>query len=348
MTASVATLSKRELRERFAARCAGRRFPLHGQWELTCRCNLKCVMCYTNPFNTPEQIKQELTYDEIIRILDEIHDAGCLELCFTGGEPFTRRDFLAIYTYAKHKGFILTIFTNGTLITPVIADHLEAYPPKMIEISFHGLTKASFEHITQGHGSFDRCREGIRLILERGLPLTLKTTGMTINRNEILKIKEYVGRLGNARYRFGSDIHPRLDGSEDVSRYQLPEDEVRAIEQPDTEFATERLRQDRVKQQMVRQGRELCGGGKYKFHIDAYGRLQLCSNNRTRGYDLRKGSFLTGFYEQLPSFPCRNRSHHLAQDQPLVSSISPHMPLPPSPRPSPWKGEGESARTSRR
>ena len=311
-------ISSRELSERFLQNLPGERFPLGGQWELTCRCNLKCVMCYTDPFNTPERIKQELTYEEIIRIVDEIHEAGCLTLCFTGGEPFARRDFLDIYTYAKKKGFLLTIFTNGTLITPKIADHLHAYPPTMIEISFHGLTKGSFEQITQGHGSFERCLEGIRLILERDLPLTLKTTGMTLNRDEILTIKEQVSRMGKVQYRFGSGIRARLDASEDVYQYQLSDDEVRAIEQADAQFATERVRQDSRKQEMLRQGKELCGGGKYKFHIDAYGQLQLCSNNRTRGYDLRKGSFMSGFYELLPTFPCTHRSRHPAIGQALV------------------------------
>ncbi len=66
--------------ERLFQRFQGKPFPLTGQWEVTCRCNLKCVMCYTDPFNTPEQIRQELSYEEIVRILDEIHEEGCLKL----------------------------------------------------------------------------------------------------------------------------------------------------------------------------------------------------------------------------------------------------------------------------
>ena len=292
-------------------------FPLTGQWEITCRCNLHCVMCYTDPFNTPERIKQELTYEEVIRILDEIHEAGCLELTFTGGEPFVRRDFLDIYTYAKKKGFLLTIFTNGTLITPKIADYLKAYPPSMIEISFHGLTKESFDGITQGRGSYERCLEGIRLVLERNLPLTLKATMMTINRDEVLKLKEFFSRLGKVQYKFGSDIRPRLDGAEDVYQYQLPADQIQALEHADAEFCADRCRQDHLQEETVRQGKSLCGGGTYKFHIDAYGGLQLCSNNRRESYDLRHGSFREGFFQSLPHFPCPARG--LVRGEQLVS-----------------------------
>ena len=320
--APIADMSADELASRMVRNLGGGRYPLLGQWELTCRCNLHCVMCYTDCFNTPDLISQELSLSEIIRIMDEIREAGCLELTLTGGEPLARRDFLDIYAYAKQKGFLVTVFTNGTLVTPKIADYWVQYPPAVIEISFHGLTEQSFDHITQGPGSYARCMEGISLIRERNLPLTLKTTGMTINRNEVLKIKEFVDRLeedssGNVQYRFGSDIRPRLDGSEDVFQYQLSDEDIRSIEQADPDFLAERLGQDRLAEQESRQGKGFCEGGQYKFHIDAYGQLQLCSGNRRQSYDLRHGSFHEGFYKFLPQFPCAAR-----QPEPVPELVS--------------------------
>jgi MoaA/NifB/PqqE/SkfB family radical SAM enzyme len=309
----MAGMSEHGLATRILRNLGGKRYPLLGQWELTCRCNLHCVMCYTDCFNIPDLLPQELSLAEINRIMDEIHEAGCLELCLTGGEPLARRDFLDIYAYAKQKGFLVTVFTNGTLLTPKIADYWVHSPPSMIEISLHGLTSETFEHITQGPGSYERCLEGIRLIRERNLPLTLKTTGMTVNRHEVLKIKEYVDHLGQdfpgqkVQYKFGSEIRPRLDGSEEVYQYQLADEDIRAIEQADPEFRAERTRQDRQTEERLRQGNPLCGGGQYKFHIDAYGQLQLCSNNRQQSYDLRRGSFQEGFYTFLPQFPCPAR-----------------------------------------
>ena len=300
----IVDISAQEFSHRTSEKLRGGRYPLYGQWELTCRCNLSCVMCYTDPYNKREWIQQELNYPEVVRIMDQVKEAGCLELCLTGGEPLARSDFLDIYTYAKQKGFLLTVFTNGTLITKKIADLWVQHPPSMIEISLHGLRKKSFESITQAHGSYERCLAGISLLLERNLPLTLKTTGLTMNRDEVLKIKELVSRLGNAQYKFGSEIRPRLNGSEDVYRYQLRQEEIAMIEQADPEFRAERIRQDRRKAELVCQGKELCAGGKLKFHIDAYGQLQLCSNNRRQGYDLRRGSFREGFYEFLQKFAC--------------------------------------------
>jgi len=135
--------SSQEFSKRIFSSLSRGRFPWSCQWELTCRCNLRCVMCYTDCFNRPDKIQDELPTNEIIRIMDELAEAGCLELCLTGGEPLARQDFFEIYAHAKQKGFLVTIFTNGTLITDVIADRLAALPPHRIEISFHGLTDSS-------------------------------------------------------------------------------------------------------------------------------------------------------------------------------------------------------------
>ena len=308
----IETVADRQLGERLFVRLGHRRYPMAGQWELTCRCNLRCVMCYTDCFNTPERLRHELTLTEITRIMDELHAEGCLELCLTGGEPLARRDFREIYDYAKDRGFLLTIFTNGTLVTPAIADHWRASPPTMVEISMHGLGPESFERITQGPGSHARCLAGIRRLLERKLPLTLKTTGMTLNRDEIVRIRTWVAELGDeygttVRYKFGSDVRPRLDSATDVQRFQLAAGDVDAIERADPELSAERDRQNHAYLDHTRRGASLCGAEQSRFHIDAYGQLQLCSSNRRHSYDLRRGSFAEGFYHYLPKFPCPGR-----------------------------------------
>ena len=98
---SITTVQEKEFGHELMTKLDGRRFPVSGQWELTCRCNLRCVMCYTDCFNTPDRLREELSFHEIVRIMDEIQEAGCLEITLTGGEPLARKDFLDIYAYAK-------------------------------------------------------------------------------------------------------------------------------------------------------------------------------------------------------------------------------------------------------
>ena len=103
----------------FHKRARGVRLPINATIELTHRCPLACAHCYNNlPVGDRAARARELSTDEHQRILDELADAGGLWLLFTGGEIFARADFLDIYKHAKSRGFLITLFTNGTQITP--------------------------------------------------------------------------------------------------------------------------------------------------------------------------------------------------------------------------------------
>jgi MoaA/NifB/PqqE/SkfB family radical SAM enzyme len=273
------------------------RFPYSCQWEVTCRCNLHCVMCYTDCFNRPEAIRQELSTAEILRIMDELAEAGTLELCLTGGEPLARSDFFQLYEHAIRCGFLITVFSNGTLITEAHADRFAALRPHRIEISLHGITRETFERVTQGQGSYDRCLQAIGFLLDRQIPLVLKSTAMTLNQQEILDIKRYVESLGMVRYKLGEEMRPELDGGSGPFRYALSEQDLAKLNEQDLGLQRDTYRRDSV---------ELipCRSGMQRFHIDAYGQLQLCSGNRRQSYDLREGSFRIGFYEALSTFAC--------------------------------------------
>mgnify|MGYP001575926561 FL=1 len=273
------------------------RYPLACQWEITCRCNLRCVMCYTDCRNTPESVRRELSTSDIVRIMDQLLEAGLLELCLTGGEPLARPDFFQIYDYAVSHGLLVTLFTNGTLITESIADRLAALPPHRIEISLHGTTTETFELVTQGTGSHARCLDAIRLLAARHIPLVVKATAMTINRDEVLGIKAWAASLGPISFRLGEDLRPELDGGAGPFRYALSAHELETLNRQDPELWSEACRKSRT-------DLPPCNSGMQRFHIDAYGGLQLCSGNRQQSYDLRQGSFREGFYQMLPTFVC--------------------------------------------
>lgn len=273
------------------------RFPYSCQWEVTCRCNLHCVMCYTDCCNRPDAIRRELSSAEILRIMDELAEAGTLELCLTGGEPLARPDFFQLYEHAIRSGFLVTVFSNGTLITEAYADRFAALRPHRIEISLHGITRETFERITLGQGSYDRCVQAIGFLLERQIPLVLKSTAMTLNQEEILDIKRYVESLGTVRFKLGEEMRPELDGGAGPFQYALPEQDLIDLNRQDSDLWRESCRRDAIEPPP-------CRSGMQRFHIDAYGQLQLCSGNRRQGYDLRTGSFRTGFFEALPAFAC--------------------------------------------
>ena len=110
---------------------------------------------------------KELNTIEWKKILDEIQEEGCVYLTLSGGEPLIRDDFLELYTYAKRKGFIIGIFTNGQALRQEILDFFIKSPPFSIEITLNGITKATCEAITQAEGSWERFMGTIRQLKKR-------------------------------------------------------------------------------------------------------------------------------------------------------------------------------------
>jgi radical SAM protein with 4Fe4S-binding SPASM domain len=242
----------------------------------------------------------ELTFDEHCRILDEISDAGCFWLLFTGGEIFARKDFLDIYTYAKRKGFLITLFTNGTLINPKIADYLAEWQPFSIEITLYGKTKETYEKLTGVPGSYDRCIRGIQLLKERGLPLKLKTVAVSINKHEIPQMKQYVEEELGLEFKFDAMINPRIDCSQSPLNVRLRPYEIVELDLRDSKRMSEWQKFGEQFNGPVHdhaQSDELyhCGGGINSFAIDPYGMLSICVLSQIDQYDLRKGSFKVGW-----------------------------------------------------
>lgn len=272
-------------------KAVAKRIPLVGVFELTHRCNLHCVHCFI-----PKDLdKTELSYRQICDILDQLCQKGCIFLCFTGGEVFSRSDFIDIYIYAKNLGFIIVILTNGTLITPHIADVLNEFPPFSVEISIYGATKKTYESITGVQGSFELCQRGINLLLDRGIPFKLKTMLLSLNKHEIWQMKDYAKNLG-LKFRFDPRINSSLNGSKDPCIFRLPPEELIEFDLADRE----RIKEWREFHQKFKVAPSTdyiytCAAGRTSFVIDAYGKLQFCILSRHPNYDILSGSFHEGW-----------------------------------------------------
>ena len=265
--------------------------------EVTHRCPLECVHCYNNlPMGDMAARRAELTVEEHCRVLDEMAAAGTLWLLFTGGEIFARHDFLDIYDYAKRKGFIITLFTNGTLITPRIADHLAEWRPFAIEITLYGATKATYEALTGVPGSYERCLRGIRLLQERGLPLALKTVAISVNKHEIGAMHALADELG-VHFKFDAMMTPRIDCSRSPLAVRLQPWEVVKMDLEDPRRVAEwRYLGGRLLDEPMDTGDVYtCGGGINAFAVDPEGKMSICILSHQDTYDLRQGGFSEGW-----------------------------------------------------
>ncbi len=151
-------------------------------WNITKRCNLKCIHCYAHAKATPAD--NELTTDEGKALIDDLAAFGSPVILFSGGEPLMREDLPELAEYAVSKGMRAVVSTNGTLITPEVAKTLKEIGLSYVGISLDGMEKIH-DHFRGQKGSFQAALEGIRNCQAAGIKVGLRFTVNKINAADI-------------------------------------------------------------------------------------------------------------------------------------------------------------------
>lgn len=270
----------------------GKRVPINAAIELTHRCNNDCIHCYCSlPAGDSGAIRGELTLREIEKLFDDLQELGCLWLLITGGEPLLRPDFKEIYLSAKRHGFIVSLFTNGTLVTDEIADLLQKYPPFDVEITMYGATAETYEKVTRVPGSYRPYWEGVQRLLKRKVKLKLKTVALTINQHEMRQLNDIARGLG-CEFRFDPVLNKRIDARTRTrpEEYRItPEDVVRL----DLEFPERMKEHEEFCEKLVGEpdaSRKVitCSAGRSTLHILPDGTVLPCQMLITMGWSIRE------------------------------------------------------------
>ena len=154
-------------------------------WNMTRRCNLKCVHCYAKALG--EQGEDPISTDRAKVMIDDLAAFGAPVMLFSGGEPLVRKDLPELAKYATSKGMRAVISTNGTLIDRDMAKTL-----KGVGLSYVGVSLDGGEDVHDGFrgvkGSYRRALEGLEYCKEEGIKVGLRFTINKRNAAEIPKI----------------------------------------------------------------------------------------------------------------------------------------------------------------
>lgn len=154
---------------------SGRAFPpWHYFFEVTRRCNLRCIMCQYIDWlrNVPvsEQGAGELTTDEWLRVIDQTVPYGLIT--FTGGEVWLRKDFPTILEYACSKRRVHFI-SNAVLLNDERAELCAKLAPKRLGgkgLNFVGVsidgTREAHNLIRAQNTAFERATSAVRSLAQ--------------------------------------------------------------------------------------------------------------------------------------------------------------------------------------
>lgn len=312
----------------FSARVCGRSISnaqlTRVQFEITYRCNIHCLHCYTDPFNTSRDLRRELGADDIVSLFARLADEGVLWLTLTGGEAFVHPHFRRLYLEAKRRGFLISLYSNGTTVSDSLADFLADDPPFTIDVSCHAADAKAFDALVQVPGSFDLFQRGLQRLLDRRLPVTLRTKAMTINRSQLDSIRAWVESLG-LTFNLFTTIHPRLNGDLSSTAYRLAPNEILDLEfkrsGEDVGCDDEQNADGIADFWPPADGRLFrCGCGTNSATINPYGMMRPCTHTTFPQFDLNRMSVGAAFdalvtavreAQYAEQSPCRTCSAYL-------------------------------------
>lgn len=251
--------------------------PFRVLWELTYRCNERCRHCYI----VDRDGRGELTTQEAYRVLDELAQAGTLYVTFTGGEILVRDDFSDIARYARKQAFAIRILTNGTLITPRVADEIKALHPMAVEISIYSTRPEVHDEITNLPGSFDRSLRALRLLHERGVKVKVKSPLMERTMPDFEDLRALADQFGGD-FNYDTTLVPADDGSDRPLHEAMQAGTLHG-------FYTRYL--DGWRAREPEPEHSPCNSGINIATIDPYGNVNPCIQLRLAAGNLREQSF---------------------------------------------------------
>lgn len=255
--------------------------------EITGRCNLYCPHCYAAGVKT----ELGMTSGQLKEVASILKEKGVLIVTMTGGEPMARPDFKDIYLEFKRKGFLIDLYSNGTLIDEDMADFLAANPPRVIDVSLYGLSDEEYLKNTGLSDGFTRLDNALKMLSSRNVNVMTKMVVTKNNYDSVLDYNAYAQSYGFP-FRYNVVIGSRNDGRVDSTSMQISNEQLLALEEKDP------LRRTMLQQlsrctylddeaiATKRYPKYMCGAGVGNVFIGYDGKMSPCMTLRGKGIDL--------------------------------------------------------------
>ena len=192
-------------------------------FELTYRCSEKCIHCYNigatrNDDETSTRgDRDEMTFDDYKRVIDELYEQGLVKVCLTGGDPFSKSFAWELIEYLYNKGIAFDLFTNGLRIVKDV-DRLANYYPRLIGVSVYSGIAEVHDYITRIPGSWQRSMSVIQQLSRLAVPMNLKCCVMRPNIKSYYMVADIAKQYG-AVPQFEVTLTDSIEGDRCVTKY---------------------------------------------------------------------------------------------------------------------------------
>ncbi len=213
-------------------------------WEITRRCNLRCVHCRSSS-EMEVRGHPDFSTEEALRILDNISEYAKPVVVLSGGEPLIRGDVFDIARHGADKGLRMCLATNGTLVTDETCEKIKGSGIRIVSLSLDGSTEKVHDDFRNEKGAFYGTINAARLFKGHGIEFIINSSFTKRNQEEIPRVYRLAKELGaTAWYMFmivptgrGEEIMNELISKEDYEdilewHYQMEKGEDAMLVRP--------------------------------------------------------------------------------------------------------------------
>jgi len=213
-------------------------------WEITRRCNLKCIHCRSS---SEIEVKghPDFSTQEAFRIIDDIISYAKPVIVLSGGEPLLRKDVFEVARYGTEKGLRMCLATNGTLVNDKICEKIKNSGIKIVSLSLDGSEETVHDNFRNQKGAFAGTINAAQLFQKHGIEFIINSSFTKRNQEDIPRIYKLAKELGaTAWYMFmivptgrGEEIMNELISKEDYEEvlewhYQMEKGEKEMLVRP--------------------------------------------------------------------------------------------------------------------
>ncbi|MBD5202609.1 MAG: radical SAM protein [Bacteroidales bacterium] len=253
------------------------------QFELSSRCNERCIHCYIP--NQKKDTGADMPIEKVKSILDEFSAMGGIHVTLSGGEAFLHKDLMDICDYCREKDLKITILSNLIALTDAQVERLKKVNISLIQTSLYSMDPDIHDRITTVKGSFARTKRAIEKLVAADIPVQISCPLMKANYKGYKAVLDYAKSLKiKAQTDYIMMAQADLDDSNLANRLSLAETEevIRAIIENDLDYQNITLNQksltddvkfdrERFKQQPV------CGVGYDNCCVTVNGDVYPCA-----------------------------------------------------------------------
>ena len=141
------------------------------QFELTSRCNERCIHCYIP--NDKKNHGFDMPLSKVKSILDEFAEMGGIHVTLSGGEAFLHKDIVEIVKYCREKDLMISILSNLIAIKDEQVEQLKDLNISLVQVSLYSMDPEKHDMITTVKGSFEKTKTAIEKLVAADIPLQI-------------------------------------------------------------------------------------------------------------------------------------------------------------------------------